>query len=81
MNSTLSAQTDTILIMFGDLMQAACMGDRRMVSIQISDQRYFDSDQIALRATERFDIVVANLGATTDGTWRTPMVALKTASS
>lgn len=63
MNSTLTAQTSTEgLAYFGDLSQAATLGDRRQTSIRASDQRYFELDQIGILGTQRFDINVHERG-------------------
>lgn len=47
---------------FGDLRAAADFGDRRQTTIAISDQRYFDTDEIGIKGTERFDINNHSLG-------------------
>ena len=63
MNSTTGAQTSTDgLVYFGDLAMAATMGSRRGVSIALDSSRYFELDQLAIRGTERFDIVVHGTG-------------------
>lgn len=63
MNATLTAQASTSgLAYFGDLRLAATMGSRRGVSVAVSDQFKFDTDQLAIRATERFDINVHDAG-------------------
>lgn len=65
MNSTLTAQTSTAgLVYFGDLRMAATMGERRGIRIRLSDQRYFEYDQIGIQGTERVDIVVHDVGDT-----------------
>lgn len=78
LNSTLTAQTDTIVGLFGSLRLAAMMGTRRAVRTMVSTERYFELDQIAIKGTERFDINVHSLG---DGTNAGPLVALKTPGS
>jgi HK97 family phage major capsid protein len=60
--------------LFGDMRLAAAMGDRRGITIKASDQRFFDSDQLALLGTERFDINVHDTGSATVAG---PIVALK----
>jgi len=47
---------------FGDLSLAVAIGSRRGVTVGISDHRYLEFDQTAMRGTERFDVVCANLG-------------------
>ncbi len=78
LNKTLTAQTSTILAYFGDLRMASVLGNRRGVSMQLSDQRYFEYDQLAIKGTSRFDITVHSVG---DATTAGAVVALKTASS
>jgi HK97 family phage major capsid protein len=59
MNRTLTAQTSTKgLVYFGDLRQAVSLGNRRGISIMVSDQRYFETDELGIKGTERFDINV-----------------------
>lgn len=63
MNSTLTAQTSTEgLVIFGDLRLGVVLGDRRGVSMDMSRDRYFEYDQLAVRVTERFDINVHGVG-------------------
>jgi HK97 family phage major capsid protein len=63
MNSTLSAQTSTEgLCYFGDLRQAIKLGTRRGMAISTSVDRYFETDEIGIKATQRLDIVVAEKG-------------------
>jgi HK97 family phage major capsid protein len=53
---------DAIVALFGNLELAAAFGDRRQTTIAMSSDRYFDTDQIAVRGTERFDINVHDVG-------------------
>lgn len=63
MNSTLTAQTSTDgICYFGDLRQAAMFGNRRGMQILVSPHRYMEFDQIGILGTERFDIVVHEVG-------------------
>lgn len=65
MNSTLTAQTSTKgICYFGDLSMAATMGTRRQMTMAVSGERYFEYDQIGIKATERFDIVIHDVGDT-----------------
>jgi len=64
---------DVPILYFGDLNLAVTMGDRRQVTVFPSEHRYMDTDQIGIRATERFDIVVHDYG---DTTVAGPIVAL-----
>ena len=79
MNSTLTAQTSTEgLCHFGDLRLGALLGDRRGLAMMLSDQRYFDTDQLAIRVKSRLDIVVHGTGtASVAG----PIISISTPSS
>jgi HK97 family phage major capsid protein len=52
----------TPMFYFGDLAMAAKMGSRRDIRVVISGDRYLEYDQIGIMATERFDIVVHDIG-------------------
>jgi HK97 family phage major capsid protein len=56
------SQTGKVMITFGDLFAAVEFGDRSGVVVSTSLHRYIENDQLAIKATERFDIVAANLG-------------------
>lgn len=62
LNSTLSTQASTNLLAYGDLNMAALLGDRRRMTMSLTDQRYWDTDQIAVKTTERIDINVHSRG-------------------
>ena len=51
---------------FGDLGLTAYYGTRRGMTMRSSDQVYFNLDQIAIKATERLDINVYDVGTSTD---------------
>lgn len=60
-----STTTDgTVLAYFGDLSMACYLGDRRDMSIKLSDSALnaFEQDEIAIKGTERADIICANVG-------------------
>lgn len=78
LNSTLTAQTSTIVALFGDLSLASMMGSRRDITFSISSDRFFEYDQLAIKGTQRYDIKVHDLG---DATTAGPIVALKTPAS
>lgn len=65
--------SDVAVAFFGDLSLAVKMGERRGMTIALSDQRYWEYDQIGIRATERVDIVAHSLGSTTEAG---PLIAL-----
>lgn len=54
--------TGKAMLVFGDMYAGAVLGQRRGLTIARSDQRYLDTDQIAILATERFDAVVHDVG-------------------
>lgn len=62
--STTGDLSNVAMILFGDLSKAALMGSRREVRVMVDESRYMDQDQIAVRSTERFDIVINDLGDT-----------------
>jgi HK97 family phage major capsid protein len=62
----------TVAFLFGDLSLSTTLGDRRGITIKVSDQRYMEYDQIGIQATERFCIVNHDLG---DNTSAGPIVA------
>ena len=60
-----SAPTNgTVYVLFGDLSLSTTFGDRRGITIKVSDQRYLEYDQIGIQATERFCIVNHDIGDT-----------------
>lgn len=58
--------SDVAMLMFGDLNMSVAMGERRGITIARSVDFKFDTDQIAIRGTERFDINAHNIGDTTN---------------
>jgi len=59
MNSTLEAQTSaTGGLLYGDLQSCCYFGTRRGISIATSADRYFEYDQIGIKATQRYGITV-----------------------
>lgn len=65
--------SDTVMLFFGDMRMSTLLGDRRMITIQQSEHRYFEYNQTAILGTERFDINHHSLG---DNTTAGPVVAL-----
>lgn len=64
---TIPVDQDTFLL-FGDMKKSTTLGDRRGITVKVSDQRYLEFDQIGIQATERFCIVHHDIGdATTAG--------------
>jgi HK97 family phage major capsid protein len=54
--------TTKLMMVAGDLRQAVALGERRGLTIQRLDERFADTDQIGVKATERVDIVCGDLG-------------------
>lgn len=74
-SSEANSQVPAVL---GDLSMAATFGDRRQTTVAWSEHYAFNTDQLAVRGTERFDINVNDVGATgTAG----PVVGILTAAS
>jgi HK97 family phage major capsid protein len=77
---------DTIPLLYGNLAQAATFGDRRGITVKMTDSNDtdFESDLNAIKATERFDINVHDVGnqSATAGLRKAgPVIALLTAAS
>ncbi len=70
-----------IACLFGNLRLAARLGDRRMTTIQMSEHALnaFEQDEVVIRGTERFDIVVHDVGNNAGAPG--PIVGLVTAAS
>lgn len=69
----------TVYALFGDLAESTTFGDRRMTAIKVTDQGAgtFERDQLAIRGTERFDIVVHDVGQSTGDVPRDPLVGVQ----
>lgn len=71
--------TNTIPVLYGNLAMASSLGDRRQNTISFSNTAYvgstsvFETDEIAVKATSRLDIVVHDVGTTSTAG---PVVAL-----
>jgi HK97 family phage major capsid protein len=66
--SALTGTTGTTAMFFGDLRKSVLFGSRRGVTLSTDPSRYFELDAIGVRATERYDIVVHDVGtASTSG--------------
>jgi HK97 family phage major capsid protein len=62
-----SAPTNaTVAFLFGDLGLSTTFGDRRGITVKVTQDRYIEYDQIGIQATERFCIVNHDLGDTSD---------------
>ena len=88
-----TSAVNQVACLFGNLRMAASLGDRRMTTIQMSEHALnaFEQDEVVIRGTERFDIVVHDVGdpVAGEGTPKSaiagnvagPIVGLVTASS
>ena len=88
-----TSAVNQVACLFGNLRMAASLGDRRMTTIQMSEHALnaFEQDEIVIRGTERFDIVVHDVGdpvagegppkSTIAGNVAGPIVGLVTAAS
>lgn len=57
--------TSKNMAFFGRFDMAASMGNRRGIEVRVLPEKYSEYGQIGVRATERFDLVVHDLGTTT----------------
>lgn len=71
-------QATNIVCYFGDLSMSSTMGDKRGLSIE-SDRggKYFETDAIAIKGTERFDIKNHEMGSSTATDDAGPMIGIK----
>jgi len=60
--SQTASVTGTIIAYVGDMQKACAYGAKRDVTIKRSNERYFDTDQIGLFASARFDFVAHDVG-------------------
>jgi len=66
-----ASAVNQVCVLFGDLRLAATFGDRRSMAMAMSNSAYvgstsmFETDQVAIRGIERFDIVTHDVGSTT----------------
>jgi len=74
MPSATSAYNELVMIAFGNMRQAADLGDRRGITLRTSTDRYLEYDQIGVQMTERMDINVHDLG---DASTAGPLVGLR----
>ncbi len=56
---------NTTMLLFGNLRMACVLGERSGFTLATSGDRYFELDQIALRATQRIDFVAHGTGSAT----------------
>jgi HK97 family phage major capsid protein len=73
-----------VCAILGDLNLGVTIGDRRLITVAQSDQYKFDTDQLAVKVTQRIDINVHDAGnadATAANRVAGPYVGLITAAS
>lgn len=73
-----------VCALFGDFSKGVLFGDRRMTTVAVSEHDRFEYDQVAIRATERFDINFhdpGNFNATAALRVPGPVIGLLTAAS
>ena len=63
-SDTATDYTNLVMAMFGRFDLAASMGNRRGIEVQVLNERYAELGQLGIVATERFDLVVHDLGTT-----------------
>lgn len=63
--ATTTDTSDVAMILFGDIGMGVSFGDRRGMTVARSADYKFGEDMIAIKGTERFDIVAHGLGDTT----------------
>ncbi|HZL36672.1 MAG TPA: phage major capsid protein [Tepidisphaeraceae bacterium] len=73
--------TSQVCCLFGNLRLGARLGDRRLTTIQMSEHALnaFEQDEVVIRGTERFDIIVHDVGNNAGSAG--PIVGLITAAS
>ena len=78
LNSTAGSDVSKVKCLLGDLSLSSCYGERAGFSVEEDRSLYFLSDQIAVKCTQRFDIVNHDVGTSSVAG---PVVGLKTAAS
>lgn len=73
MPTAIDASGDQVDILFGNFQLSNMLGMRRSLEMATSDQRYFETDEIAMRGIVRHDFNIHDLGSTTV---QSPVVAL-----
>ncbi len=77
MPSATTALNEKVVVLYGDMRQAVTFGDRRGIRVEVLRERYADSDQIGVKATERFDIVVHDITQVDDSTAPGALIGLR----
>jgi HK97 family phage major capsid protein len=64
-NAVTDTDVNKVMFLFGRYDLAASMGNRRGIEVQVLRERYAELGQVGIKATERFDMVVHDVGSTT----------------
>jgi HK97 family phage major capsid protein len=78
MDSTLGANVNKIVALFGDLAMAGALGIRQGYALRVSQERFVEYDQTLVTGVVRANAVFHSLGSTTEAG---PVIALKTAAA
>ena len=62
LTSALTGTTGLRACYFGDLRMGSYLGSRRGITIALDGSRYFEQDLVAIKATQRYDLVVHDRG-------------------
>jgi len=68
---------DLIICFYGSMRQAVTFGDRRGLRVEVLRERYSDTDQVAIKATERIDIVAHDIVQVDDSTAPGALIGLR----
>ena len=77
MPSTLSAQDQAVMFLYGDLRQAVTLGDRQQMRLQVLRERYADSGEVGFKVHERLDINVHDIVERDDSTAPGAVIGLR----
>lgn len=58
--------SNVAMMFYGNFRMGASLGSRRVFNVRVLTERYAEYDQIGIRATERFDVVIHGLGDTSN---------------
>jgi HK97 family phage major capsid protein len=73
MNANGDTGGDVVDILFGNMREAVALGRRKELTIEVSDQRYWDEHNLGMKGVIRHDVNVYSLGSTSEAG---PLVAL-----
>jgi HK97 family phage major capsid protein len=73
MNANGNTGGDVVDILFGNMREAVALGRRKELTIEVSDQRYWDEHNLGMKGVIRHDVNVYSLGSTSEAG---PLVAL-----